>query len=568
MSSESSIAFPDLPRSELERAIGDLLDKAKDVLTTQGRLRNLLSATRAIAEDLDLSVMLTRITRAAVDLVGAQYGALGVIAPDGSLEQFIHVGLSPEQADAIGHLPRGHGILGAVITDASPVRLEHLSEDPRSVGFPELHPPMSSFVGVPIRVRGEVYGNLYLTNRSDGAFSSEDEELLTALAAAAGVAIDNARLFGETERRQRWAFASADVSGALLNDDGTDPLRVIADSIIGLTDASAVILITQTPAGALVSERAWGEAADDFAGRVFPFADSVAGQVIASGNPVLSLGVKHPASVDSSVFTGPAMFVPLERSAGRRGALALIRAAGASRFLESDLDMVTEFAAHASVALELREAREVRERVALLEDRSRIARDLHDNVIQRLFAAGLSLNGIDVQGVPSGAQPKIELVSGLLDEAIAEIRKSVFALRAAEPRGGSARHRLLNVVGESAAMFTAAPRLVFEGDLDGLASDDVLEDLEAVVREGLSNAARHADATAVTVTVHAAADLVGVRVADDGRGVQGRVRASGTANLEDRARRWGGRSSLRTAESGGAVLEWEIPTPRRDEVGG
>jgi GAF domain-containing protein len=221
---DASMGFPDLPRSELEKSIGDLVEKAQDVLQTQGRLRNLLAATRAIAEDLELEDVLRRIAQAAVDLVGARYGALGVIGPDGRLEQFIHVGIDAGLAATIGHLPQGLGVLGALIDDPEPVRREHLAEDPRSVGFPAAHPPMDSFLGVPIRVRDEVYGNLYLTDRKDGPFSAEDEELLMSLAAAAGVAIDNARLFGDAQRRQRWALAQAEVASALLDEDGADPL--------------------------------------------------------------------------------------------------------------------------------------------------------------------------------------------------------------------------------------------------------------------------------------------------------------------------------------------------------
>ena len=563
---EPSIAFPDLPRSELERAIEELVDKAREVLSTQGRLRNLLSASRAIAEDLDLAVVLRRIAQAAVDLVGAQYGALGVIGPDDQLEQFIHVGLSDERAEEIGHLPRGRGVLGALITDPRPVRLEHLIEDPRSAGFPHHHPAMDSFLGVPIRVREEVFGNLYLTNRAGGPFTPEDEELLLALAASAGVAIDNARLFGETQRRQRWALASAEVTAALLNEEGSDPLSLIAGSVIDLTGAVVVALVTTTSAGALAVENAWGADADAFRGRVFGASGSLSGRVIASRNPALSLGLVHPESVDGEQFTGPAMGVPLTRPDGLDAALIVVRPAGSGRFLESDLDMTSDFAAHASVALELREARDARERVALLEDRSRIARDLHDNVIQRLFGAGLSINAMDLHSAPKSVQQRAETVSGLLDEAIAEIRKSVFALRSTSRSGPTARHRLLDVVGEAADAFPTPPRISFEGPLDDLVPDDLVDDLEAVVREGLSNAARHADATSVALTVRADRRSISVRVTDDGRGPGDSTRASGTKNLESRALAWGGSSSLTPGDAGGSILDWEVPTPGQEEA--
>jgi len=563
----SGIDFPELPRSELEKAIDELVHKAQHVLQTQGRLRDLLAATRAITEDLDLEVVLRRITQAAVDLAGARYGALGVLGPDGMLEQFIHVGIDADTAQAIGHLPRGLGILGALTTEARPVRLEHRSDDPRSVGFPDHHPPMDSFLGVPIQVRGEVFGNLYLTDREDGPFSAEDEELLQALAAAAAVAIDNARLFGDSQRRQRWALASAEVSSALLDQDGSDALALIATSVIRLTDAAVVALVSRTESDAFAVDGAWGDDAEAYLGRVFSAESTPATQVIASGNPILSLGLVHPGAPDDSAFTGSAMIVPLARPGGVNSALLVARPAGSARFVDLDLDMITDFAAHASVALELRGAREARERIALFEDRERIARDLHDNVIQRLFGAGLALNGLDLDTVPHPARGRVEGISDLLDEAIAEIRTSVFALRANRRTTPAARHRLLDVVGEVAGSFPTPPRIIFDGEVDRLVLGDLLDDVEAVIREGLSNAARHADAISVVVSVTiesaTSATSVVVKVIDDGRGPRGNGigRASGTANLAARAASHGGSSELLPGTKNGSVLTWRAPLP-------
>jgi len=556
---DPSIGFPELPRSELERAIDDLVAKAQGVLRTQGRLRNLLSATRAIAEDLDLEVVLRRIAQAAVDLVGARYGALGVIGPDGQLEQFIHVGIDDGTARDIGHLPRGLGVLGALITDPRPVRLEHLAEDPRSAGFPAHHPIMDSFLGVPIRVRGEVFGNLYLTDRSDGPFTAEDEELLVSLAAAAGVAIDNARLFGDAQRRQRWALAQAEVVSALLDEDGGDPIALISASLIRLTDAAVVTLVSRTPSGGFATEGAWGDDAEAYVGRVFTAEATPAARVISSGNPELSLGFGHPRSAGGEELTGGAMIVPLTQPDGPGAALIVARAAGRDRFVDLDLDMIADFAAHASVALELRGARAARERVALLEDRGRIARDLHDNVIQRLFGAGLTLNGIDPEAVPASARERIDAVSDLLDRSIAEIRTSVFALRSTQRKGPSARHRLLDVVSEAADAFPTSPRIVFDGQVDDVVTGDLLDDVEAVTREGLSNAIRHAGASAVVVAVTAGAEALTVRITDDGRGPGGRTRASGTANLHARAVARGGASELTPVGGGGSALTWTVP---------
>lgn len=559
------MAFPELPRSELERAISDLVDTANRVLATQGRLRQLLSAHRAVGEGLDLPTVLRRIAQAAVDLVGAQYGALGVIGPDGELEQFIHVGLDEETARRIGNLPRGRGILGAVISDPRPIRLERLGSDARSYGFPPHHPAMDSFVGVPIRVRGEVFGNLYLTNGAGGSFTAEDEELLGSLAASAGVAIDNARLFGDAERRQRWALASAETAAALLSAETRDPLGAVAEAVARLTDAAVVALVVPAPGGGAVVEDAWGDEAEVFRGRVYPPAVTVSETVIASGNPRLSAGIPHPGSLDGSRVTGPAMVIPISRPDGTRGALTIARPTAGARFLDADLDVAMEFSSHAGVALELREARLAHERLTLLEDRSRIARDLHDNVIQRLFGAGLALNGLDADRLPPSVQARVDAVTGLLDEAIAEIRKAVFALRSAARHPPAARHRLLDVVSEAAAAFPTPPRVSLDGDLDGLLHVRLLDDVEAVVREGLANAARHAATQGVSVTVCAAPEEIRVTVQDDGRGAAGATRSSGLANLAERAAAWGGTAHLQPGPGGGSVLEWRIPTPRLQE---
>ncbi len=564
MNADPSVHFPDLPRSELERAIADLVDKANRVLDTQGRLRQLLVATRAVGDALELPVLLRRIAQAAVDLVGAQYGALGVIGTDGDLEQFIHVGLDEKSAARIGELPRGRGILGAVISDPTPIRLDHLSDDVRSHGFPDHHPAMGSFLGVPVRIRNEVFGNLYLTNRiGGGPFTAEDEELLMALATSAAVAIDNARLYGDAELRQRWALASADTAAALLDAETIDPLRTVAQTVARLTDAAVVCFVELSSNSAVVVEGAWGDDADAFRGRVYPAATTISATVIASGNPRLSPGMPYPGSPDE--MTGPAMVVPISRADGTRGALAIARRKGAAAFREPDLDMVMEFTVHASVALELREARLAHERLALLEYRNRIARDLHDNVIQRLFGAGLALNGVDLEPLPPATRVKVDLVTGLLDEAIAEIRKSVFALRATSPRR-QARHRLLDVVSGAANAFPTPPQVSLEGDFDRHVPERVLEDLEAVLREGLSNAARHAGAEGVTVRVAALAEEIRVTVRDDGQGPAGATRSSGLTNLAERAQAWGGSAALAPDPEGGSVLEWRIPTPAHEEA--
>ena len=192
--------------------------------TAEQRLERLLSANRAIVGELSLPMVLRRIVEAARDLIGARYAALGVIGDDGLLQEFIHLGMDAATVATIGELPKGRGVLGALIEDPLPIRLPVISEDPRSSGFPPGHPPMDTFLGVPIRSRNAVYGNLYLTGRTDGEFTAEDEELALALAASAGIAIENARLYEESARRGEWLQASAEISGVLLSPGGNrDP---------------------------------------------------------------------------------------------------------------------------------------------------------------------------------------------------------------------------------------------------------------------------------------------------------------------------------------------------------
>ena len=208
------------------------------------RLRRLLAAVPDVMAELDLDHVLERIVSAAVTLVSARWGALGVIAPDGRLERFVHVGMAPPEVAAIGHLPEGHGILGAVIDEGEPIRLAHLDEDPRSVGFPRHHPHMDAFLGVPIRIRGMVFGNLYLTNQDGGPeFSEEDQRLVASLAGVAAIAIENARLFDEQVRRERWSSALAEVTAALLSEDTVDILAVLAERVASVIDSELVCVI-------------------------------------------------------------------------------------------------------------------------------------------------------------------------------------------------------------------------------------------------------------------------------------------------------------------------------------
>ncbi|WP_161972401.1 GAF domain-containing protein [Glaciihabitans arcticus] len=508
MSTFENLDFPDAPRSDLERTINELVVSAQRVLATQGRLRHLLDANRSVVEELDLEQVLRRIVEAAVTLVGAQFGALGVIAPDGLLEQFIHVGIPDSDAQTIGHLPRGHGILGAVVSAAAPIRLDKLGADSRSSGFPAHHPVMDGFLGVPIRVRGEVYGNLYLTNPAAGAFSQEDEDLVTALAATAGIAIDNARLFDETRRRQRWSAATAAVTSALLAEPAVDVLELIVEHVASAVDADRVYVVTD----------------------------------------------------DSALEHGPTLLLSFSATGLPIGLITIAREVGAPAYGAAETEMATEFAAQASLAIELARARVDSVQLELVQDRNRIARDLHDHVIQRLFASGLTLQSM-VGRVPSDLRGELGDQVDAIDSAIAQIRTAVFTLGSRSIAGPPGlRSRILEVVSELTPHLAATPRLTFGGPVDLMIDGDFAADVIAVVREGLSNIARHAAAVDSSIDVSVSGATVVVRIEDDGVGVpQGTSRSSGTANLADRAARYGGTFALDPRAPRGTLLIWTAP---------
>ena len=558
-----------VPRLELDQLLTQLVERAHDVMATQSRLRGLLAANTMIIGDLELPVLLRRIVEEGCRLVGARYGALGVLAPSGGLEEFIHVGMEPGAVERIGHLPEGKGLLGALIDDPRPIRLRNIGDDARSVGFPPEHPPMSSFLGVPIRVRDEVFGNIYLSESAAGEFSADDEEVVRALAATAGVVIENARLFEQTKRRQEWLQASMQITRQLLAAEGEEPLALIARQARQIADADLVSVVLPTPDGSrLMVEVAAGEGAEELTGYVYPVENTMAGLAFQSGRPVLlgdaTADARFHVHLSEVLRVGPVMVVPLLGTERNRGALALGRRQGRHRFAQADLEMATAFANHAAVALELADARADQQRMVLLEDRDRIARDLHDHVIQRLFAAGLTLQGIAV-GLPPGPAERVGAIVGDIDSTIAQIRTSIFGLRGQlGPRLGTARAQVLEVVGEVTALLPSEPRVRFAGQIDALVPPEVVDDLLAVVREALSNVGRHAKAAHTELALTATSSELVLEVTDDGVGIADDVRPSGLANLRRRAERYGGSLILApVAPSGttarGTRLVWTIP---------
>ncbi|GAA1783034.1 GAF domain-containing protein [Agromyces lapidis] len=533
---------------------------------TQAGLQALLKATQAVVELETLPVVLERIARAAVELVDAEYGALGVIATDrDGLESFIHVGMPEGDAAAIGHLPEGRGVLGALIDDPMPIRLQHLADHPRSVGFPAAHPQMDAFLGVPISIRSEVYGNLYLTNPRRGAFTEEDEQLVTALAATAGFVIANARLFEETRLRQQWAAASAQIASTLLESSSESALSLLADELIGRTTADRVCVVLRgaEPLTVHVAE-ARGDGAEDLAGLLLPAMRTAASVVFEHGDPRTRRGARHDpdpdafAIVDADGGAGAVMFLPLRSGSTTWGVLAVARRPGRAAFSTAELDLADDLAGRVALSIELARAREQRQRALLVDDRSRIARDLHDHVIQQLFATGLELQAI-AESVPDpGMSTRLQAAVATLDESIAHIRTIIFAMTPRDERSQSVRHQVLEI---AAACSNGLPQPVavsFVGPVDLLVTGPLTEHVTAVVRELLMNAAKHASASSIQLRVTAELGHVRISVEDDGVGIAPDGKRSGLANLSARAESLGG-TFLIASEPGRTAAVWSAP---------
>ncbi|SEB85416.1 Histidine kinase [Paramicrobacterium humi] len=545
MSSDDTLDFPDLPRAELDRTLSALVDLAGQVRRTQGRLRALLRANRMVVAHLELPTVLQRIVETAVDLVDAQYGALGVLGADGTLEQLVQVGMSPEEVDAVGHLPVGVGLVGALTEEGRPIRLRHVAEDPRAAGFPAGHPPMESFLGVPIRVRGEVYGNLYLANQSSGEFSADDEQLIASLAGTAGFAIENARLFAETQRRQAWATASAEVTSALFTPQHDDMTPFIAARVLAATESARLSIaregdpirtFTATPDGG----------AEELPG--VPSSPLVR-HVLENRGPYLT-------DADEAAL-GPTMVLPLSASPYAPGAVVISRQSQATRFTAAELDMAADFAGRIDLAKQLAEARVNEQRMLLLEDRARIARDLHDHVIQQLFATGLELQAT-LPGLDTAAAEPVGRAVTTLDDTIARIRTVIFALSRSREDSPTIRDRVLAVVGELAHALPPSPQVAFAGPVDLVVTNEIADDVVAVTREALTNIVRHASAHNASLTLTAADGSVTVEVVDDGVGAAGAGRRSGLANLSARARRRRGTCAFES-RPGETRLRWSVP---------
>ena len=534
--------MPDSPtRAPLPQTVRVTTDDDRAALT--GPAAALLEAVTAISSDLDLRSVLTRIVEAATELTDSQFGALGVIGPQGDLAEFVTTGIDEETHKAIGDLPRGRGILGLLIEQPEALRLPDLAAHPHSTGFPAHHPPMTTFLGVPVRIRGTVFGNLYLTEKRGGTpFTEQDELLVEALARAAGYVIENARAYGLSERRRQWLEASAELTEAL------QPPVQIDLALEKITQAARVVAGAR--AAAVLSSR---EDETDGTISADPADEEQVAKVLAevTAEPLEDLEPRERVVQDLH-----AVVIPLRAHLAPAGVLvALFDPPGPHDAEEREL--LASFADQAALTLDRAQALADREELAVISDRERIARDLHDVVIQRLFATGLQLQGIALLAGSSEVSSRLDDTVNDLDGTIKAIRGTIFEL---QDRGtGSVRAEIRNLVREYVPVLGFSPSVRTTGPIDTAVTPAVRDQLLPVLREAMSNIARHALADHAEIEVRVSARELELTVVDDGIGVAASRNESGLRNARRRATGLGGSLEITRNEPRGTRLVWRVP---------
>jgi two-component system, NarL family, sensor histidine kinase DevS len=544
-----------------DELLREVQERLAEVVATRGRMQGLLDAVLAVASGLELEATLRRIVQAAVDLVDARYGALGVLGPTGGISRFIYVGLDEVTRARMGHLPEGKGLLGELIVGEHPLRLSDLSRHDASVGFPPNHPPMRTFLGVSVRVGDAVFGNLYLTEKDGGGeFTADDEILVEALAAAAGIAVHNADLFEQGRLRQQWLEASAEIRNELLSGASEDDaLGLIAQRTRELTESDATLLVLgPDPNGGDFVVRAQ-DGPEKLGHRHVDGRDPLLLEVVESRTAVLA---GSPGDLLTGVglpVYGSTVAVPLYAHDMVIGVLVALRKNDRVAFDPGEVPLLISFAEQATLALELGEKNRSLRRLDVYADRDRIARDLHDHVIQRLFATGLQLQGTLRRSTDPAVQHQIQLRVEELDETVRQIRTAIFDLHTTgDGAQGGLRRQLLDTAAEAAAGSGLSPSVRMSGAVDTLVEPGIGAHAVAVVREAVSNAVRHGGGTAVTVTVEAYRDLL-IDVVDNGIGIDASAARSGLRNLEERARECAGELTVRVEPLGGTRLSWRVP---------
>lgn len=558
-----------LPQLRLGELLVEVQDRIEKIADARAQADGLLDAMLVITSGLDLEVTLRTIVESAVELVDARYGALGVRGDGHELSAFIHHGMDDDVRDGIGRLPTGRGVLGLLIDHPEVIRLDDLSQHPEAVGFPANHPPMKSFLGVPIRVRDEIFGNLYLTEKKNGLQFTEDDEVVTkALASAAGIAIENSRLYEESRVRQEWMEAMRDISTELLAGTRTaDVLQMVSRRALHLTTSDVAFIAVpddtnqdSTSATELVVTVAEGVDTGKLLGLVIPLHGSSTGAAYLRRTAFRVERLEFDAEVLGAEDSGPALMAPLRTAGGVSGVLVVVRERGSAQFNDTQVELMSRFADQAALVMQMAETTRRMHELDVLSDRDRIARDLHDHVIQRIFAAGLSLQSTLRRTESDEVRRRLAQTVDDLQETVQDIRTAIFDLQSTSHTATRLRQRVEGAVNELTAHGSTRAVVRMSGPLsviDGALADHAV----AVVREAVSNVVHHAHADTVTVVLSVGNDLR-IDITDDGVGLPDNVSESGLANVRARAKACEGTVAIRTPTTGtGTELEWIVPLP-------
>jgi signal transduction histidine kinase len=506
----------------------------------------LLDAVVAITSDLELHRVLERIVVNSCALTGARYGFLGVMEEDGTFGDFVSHGLDDREMGHIASLPQGLGLLGLITEDPRPLRLRRIADHERAHGFPQGHPEMESFLGVPVRIRGEVFGNLYLTEKAGGGdFTDQDEALVTALAHAAGYVIDNARVFERSERRQAWLEAAARVGEVLQPRPGVDDVL------------PEVVAVAREAAGAQVAALLQSADHGYDVTAVAGTDDDLMAVVTDVLGPATRVEADGEAALVGVAGARRATLVPVPSRLASGGVLLLLPRPGARGLGPDELDHVRGFAEQVALVLDRALALDERHELMLVADRERIARDLHDLVIQRLFATGLQLQGVRQMAVTEELSSRLDDAVRDLDVTIRDIRSTIFELQ--HRRETSFRAEVRALVKEYVPVLGFSPLVRTSGPLDSVVTDEAGDHLLATLREALSNVVRHAGAEACVVEVDFTDGWLHLSVTDNGAGLPEELHESGLRNARRRAADIGGRMRLLPEEPHGTRLEWGVP---------
>ncbi len=527
----------------------------------------LLEAGLTLASELSLPIVLQRIVDLAAQVTDARYGAMGVLGARGSLVEFVTTGISARERRQIGALPQGHGVLGLLIQDPRPVRIRNIAKHEKSVGFPAHHPAMRSFLGAPVQAMGRVYGNIYLAEkRSADEFSAEDQELLVVLATQAGVAIANASMYEEIRSRERWLDALRDITNQVLSGAGRSSLlEKVAEHALELASADVATIITESEtSGELVVAASVGARSTELLGQTMPADQSISGEVMSSRRSL----VLADLSADPRAFQpivrlgrhGPGLFIPLRVPGGATGTLMVANLRGGRPFDESTRRIVESFTDQASVALEFEKAQADLRRLGLMEDRERIAKELHDGIIQSLFAVGMNLQGTAILAGSPETVGRIESSVEELDKVIRDLRNYIFGLRP----GILADRQLdqaLRVLGQDLESRSQIKVKVEVDAAVAAALSPRSNDIVQLTREALSNVARHAQASNVRVRLGRRGPTAVLAIEDDGVGfnANGSSVGNGLRNMRDRAAGLGAALEISSAAGKGTKLRVAFP---------